>query len=125
MIRRGVEPSRGKWSIPGGAIELGEEAEQALRREVSEETGLIVEPLEIIGVYDSIVRSHGTIQYHYTLVDYLCRYISGDLRGSSDAMEARWVNIEDLDEYDMTSTAPRAIARGVKISRSCSHREHT
>lgn len=103
LIRRGQEPLKGEWSLPGGAVELGETLEEALRREVLEETGLAVEPLEIVRAFDRIARdAAGRVRYHYVLVDFLCRVTGGaDLTCAvscaTDAVEARWAGAGELD----------------------------
>lgn len=115
IVKRKAEPGAGLWSIPGGVIELGETARDALMREVEEETGLRVEPLQVVDVYDSIVAERGRVTYHYTLVDYLCRFVGGTLHPATDVEEARWVTREELGEYEMTETAPRAIGKGHEL----------
>ncbi len=98
LIRRGHEPMKGQWSIPGGALELGETLVEGVRREVREETGLEVEPLAMIEVFDRIARdAAGRVQFHYVLVDYLCRVSGGELCCASDATEARWASRTELD----------------------------
>jgi 8-oxo-dGTP diphosphatase len=97
LVRRGKAPLAGEWSLPGGAVELGETLEGALRRELKEETGLLVEPVGLAAVLDRIHRdSAGAVEYHYVLVDYVCRAAGGELRCASDAAEVRWVTLEDL-----------------------------
>jgi 8-oxo-dGTP diphosphatase len=103
LIRRGKEPSYGLWSIPGGAVNLGEELRAAARREVREECGIEIDLTEIVEVLDRVVRdSDGRIQYHYVLIDYLARWASGDPAPSSDVLEVRWVVPDDLSQYQMT-----------------------
>src|ERR1700757_1735689 len=76
LIQRGQEPLKGEWSLPGGALELGETLQQGIRREVLEETGLVVEPVAVVEVLDRISRdAEGRVQYHYVLVDFLCRVV--------------------------------------------------
>ena len=77
LIERGREPLKGEWSIPGGMVELGERLAEGARREIWEETGLQVEPLEVIGVFDRIQKNGSRVQYHYVIVDYLCRRLAG------------------------------------------------
>ncbi len=115
IVKRKVEPGAGLWSIPGGAVELGERARDALTREVEEETGLSVEPLQLLDVYDSIVKEGGRVAYHYILADYLCSYVDGSLRAATDVEEARWVVPTELEDYRMTETAPLAIAKAWRL----------
>lgn len=91
LVRRGTEPAKGRWSIPGGLIELGEMLQEALIREVREETGLVVEPVALIELLDRIYRQDDRVRYHYVIADYLCRVTGGSLAAASDADEVRWV----------------------------------
>lgn len=103
LIRRGKEPSYGLWSIPGGAVELGEELRAATRREVREECGIEIDVTDIVELLERVVRdSDDRIQYHYVLIDYLARWVSGDPAPSSDVLEVRWVAPDDLSQYQMT-----------------------
>ena len=99
LIRRGAEPSRGKWSLPGGSVEWGETLTDAVRREVCEETGLEIEVGKVAGVFDIITDD---AEYHYVVVDYLARSVGGELRPGDDASDARWVSAEELDSLDLT-----------------------
>jgi ADP-ribose pyrophosphatase YjhB (NUDIX family) len=109
LIRRGCEPLKGEWSLPGGLLELGEELTAGVRRELLEETGLEVEPLEIILPFDRIVREGSRVKYHYVIVDYLCRRKRGRLRPASDVVDARWVRRKDLPQYHLTDMATAVI----------------
>ena len=103
LIRRGQEPSRGKWSIPGGVMELGETVRETARREVMEECGVEIEAGDVIEVRDAIVPDKaGRIRFHYVLVDVIARYVSGELRVGSDVEDARWVSKEDIVGFDLT-----------------------
>lgn len=109
LVQRGREPMKGEWSIPGGALELGETLPDAVRRELKEETGLDVEPTGILLVLDRIVRHGQRVKYHYVIVDFACRLIGGRLAPASDVLDARWVAREDLPHYHLTTKASRLI----------------
>jgi 8-oxo-dGTP diphosphatase len=97
LVRRAAEPLKGEWSLPGGALELGEKLREGVRREVLEEAGLEVEPGEVLDVFDSIFRDEqGRTQYHYVLIDFLCHSVSGEAKAGSDVSEVRWVRQEEL-----------------------------
>ena len=97
LIRRAQEPLKGEWSLPGGAVELGESLEAAVCREVLEETGLVVEVIDTVKAFDRISRdAEGRIRYHYVLVDFLCRVVGGTLACATDALEARWATAGEL-----------------------------
>ena len=118
LIRRGSEPLKGEWSVPGGMLELGEELAAGVQRELKEETGLDVEPLKCILVFDRIMREGERVKYHYVIVDYLCRRKRGRLRPASDVIDARWVRREDLPQYHLTDMATSLILRAFKLMRS-------
>jgi 8-oxo-dGTP diphosphatase len=106
LIRRDKEPSKGLWTFPGGAIELGESLRDAAGREALEETGLQVEVGEVATVIDNIVRDRiGRIRYHYVIVDYYARPLGGTLRPGTDVSEALWAGLADLDTLQMTEKA--------------------
>lgn len=111
LIRRGSEPHKGEWSLPGGMVELGEKLEAAVRREIREETGLRVKPLELLMVFERIVRKDKKVRFHYTVLDFHCRPEGGKLQSASDAMDARWVRRADLKDYNLSPAAQRVIAR--------------
>lgn len=110
LIRRGREPLKGEWSIPGGMLELGESLEEGVSREVWEETGLKVRPLEPLLVFDRIQKNGERVKYHYVIIDYVCRRTSGRLKPGSDVLDARWVEREDLPGYRITPKAAAVIA---------------
>jgi 8-oxo-dGTP diphosphatase len=97
LVKRAHPPLQAQWSIPGGVLEVGELVREAAAREAREETGLVVEPLELLGVYDRVLRNpEQRVQYHYVLIDFLCRKVAGDLAAASDAEEVRWFTREEL-----------------------------
>lgn len=114
LVRRATEPLKGEWSIPGGAVELGETLQDAARREAREETGLAAEPLEVLAVFDSIfVDQRGRVQYHYVLVDYLCRLISGEPGPGTDVSEVKWVHGEQLECLHLRETIKQVVTKGL------------
>ena len=118
LVRRRYEPLKGRWSLPGGAVEVGETLEGALARELAEETGLQVEVGPVIDVFDRITRDEARrVRYHFVLVDYLCRPASGTLRAGSDVDDAIWVNAASLAAYELTDKATAVIEQAMKLSR--------
>ena len=109
LIRRGREPLKGEWSIPGGMLELGESLMDGVKREVLEETGLRVRPLEALTVFDRVQKNGDRVQYHYVIVDYICRPTGGRLKSGSDVLDARWVRREELPGYRITPKAATVI----------------
>lgn len=106
LVKRAFPPKAGYYSIPGGLVELGEKVRDAARREISEETGLDIKLEKIVDVIDNIVRDEdGKVKFHYVLVDFLARPAGGDLKSSSDVLEAKWVPFRDLPKYNLTNTA--------------------
>ena len=118
LVRRGSEPLAGQWSLPGGAVETGETLAACVVREMREETGLDVEVGPVIEVFDRITRDdQGRVQYHYVLVDYLCRPVSGTLQAGSDVDAAVWVEVSQLDAYRLADPATAVIRRGLELAR--------
>lgn len=114
LVRRANEPLKGEWSLPGGAVDIGETLEQAIGREVREETCLDVEVGSIVDVLDRIRHdSEGRIQFHYVLVDFLCRPIGGALTCASDAEEAIWAERAELDRYGVAKETIRVIDKAI------------
>jgi len=98
LIRRGKEPLKGEWSVPGGAVEIGEPLAAAVKRELREETGLEAEVGEVIGVFDRIYPdTNGRTEYHYVLVDFLCRRISGEAQPAGDVDAAHWFTRAEIE----------------------------
>jgi ADP-ribose pyrophosphatase YjhB (NUDIX family) len=116
LIRRGKAPLRGRWSIPGGTVERGESLEQALVREMREETGLEVRPLELLTVFDRIDRDGDTVVFHYVIVDYRCRLLSGVARAGSDALEVVWAGPGELDGLNLTPKAREVVGEALRLS---------
>ena len=117
LVKRGHPPIQGQWSIPGGVLEVGELLREAAIREAREETGLIVEPGELLGVFDRILRhADGRVQYHYVLVDFLCRPAGGELRAASDAADVRWFTLEELPALHLAEDTLEVILKGFEKS---------
>lgn len=116
LVRRDRPPARGKWSIPGGLVDLGETTEAAAVREVAEECNLRVRLLGVAGVLDRIIPDReGRIRYHYVLIDYAAVPEAGELRAGSDAAEARWVPIGDLARYETTEGLAAMVRRAAGL----------
>jgi ADP-ribose pyrophosphatase YjhB (NUDIX family) len=113
LIRRGKEPLRGRWTIPGGTVELGEGLDEALVREMLEETGLVVRPLEMLLAFDRIFREGSEVRYHYVILDYLCEYTGGEARAGSDAEAIALVSVDELQPYDLPDKALEVIQAGL------------
>ena len=104
IVRRAAEPAKGLWSLPGGAVKLGETLEPALRREVNEECGIEVEIGELLGAFDRIFRDEeGKVEYHYVILDYLCRTESKGVKPGSDADDYYWLRENDVDRFSYTT----------------------
>jgi 8-oxo-dGTP diphosphatase len=106
LVRRGREPLKGQWSLPGGMLEVGEALTAGVVREVQEETGLMVEPLELIELLDRIHRDGERVRYHYVIADYLCRVAGGELKAASDADAVRWVERAEWNSHSALKLDP-------------------
>jgi len=105
LEKRKYEPGKGRWSIPGGLVELGERVEQTVIREVKEETGLDVAEPKHIDIVDNVIRDeNGNVKYHFVILDYFVKLKGGELKASSDAEELKWVLLNEVEKYDLTKT---------------------
>ena len=119
LARRAHEPLKGEWSLPGGAVELGETLEAAVAREILEETGVSVAVGPVVEVLDRIEKTpDGRVEYHFVIVDYLCRASTDTVVCGSDADEAAWVRREDLGAYRITEKATSVIDKAISLSAS-------
>jgi mutator protein MutT len=118
LARRGKAPSYGVWSVPGGAVEIGERVKDAVRREVREECGIEIAVTDIFEVFERIVPdAEGKVQYHYVILDYLARWVSGDAGPSDEVLESRWVAPAELPQYEMTKGTADVILRMLETGR--------
>jgi mutator protein MutT len=120
LVRRGSDPGKGNWSLPGGVLELGESLAEGVAREVREETGLTVEPVELVELLDRIYREGDRVRFHYVIADYLCRVVDGELQAASDADAARWVERAEWNSHSALKLDPmtvRVIEKGWQRAR--------
>ncbi len=105
IVKRGSDPGKGKWSVPGGLVELGETVKEAVEREVLEECNLKVEASHLIDIVDNIIRDkNGRIKYHFIILDFFAKLRGGKLKPNSEIIEAKWVPIDEVEKYDLTNT---------------------
>lgn len=118
MAQRGKEPLKGYWSLPGGALEIGELLADGIRREVREETGLEIRPLRVLEIFERIIRdSHGAPEYHYVLIDYVCRIVGGELRAGDDVCAVEWYRERELASLEITEGTLAVIEKGFRERR--------
>ena len=116
LIQRGGTTLPGKWSIPGGLVELGETTRDAVRREIAEECGLEIELVDVCGVLDRVVTdAAGRVRYHWVLVDFLAVVRGGTLCAGDDAADARWVPIDEVPRFDTTDGLMDMIKRAIAL----------
>jgi len=126
LIRRGSEPLKGHWSIPGGTLELGESLQEGVVRELKEETGLDVRVLEVIEVFDRIFPEESAAtfakgmkpRFHFVIVDYLCERVAGEPRAGSDVTDVVLAGEDELDKYRLTETATRVLKKAFAMDRA-------
>jgi 8-oxo-dGTP diphosphatase len=121
LVCRGREPLKGHWTLPGGVLELGESLVDGVKREIAEETGLEVEPIELVELLDRIHREGEKVRYHYVIADYLCRVTGGQLRAASDADAVRWVERAEWNSHSALKLDPitvRVIEKGWQRSQA-------
>ncbi len=118
LVQRSQPPHQGEWSIPGGMLECGESLKEAAIREACEETSLEVEPVVLIEVFERIVRdTAGQIQFHYVIMDYLCRVKGGTLRAGEDAADARWMRLAELDQLQVADGTMGVLKKALNAAR--------
>ena len=126
LIRRAQPPLEGRWSIPGGILELGETIAQAIERELMEETRVQVLPLELIEIYEKVLRlPNQPPQYHFVILDYLCELKGGNAQAGSDVTEVAWSTEEELDRFNLTTEARRVVKRAFAMARERHRAAHS
>ncbi len=112
LVRRGAEPAQGLWAIPGGGLRLGETLQEGAEREILEETGIVIRAGAPLFTCDSFQRDgEGRLRFHYVIVDMTADYLSGDVKGADDALEARWVSPAEIRELPATKTTLRLLTQ--------------
>ncbi len=116
IVQRAGEPRKGEWTVPGGVLEIGETLRSGTEREALEETGLLVKAGDVIDVYENIwPDASGKTQFHYVLVDFLCEFVSGELKAETDASDARWITLEELDSWELIGKTSDAIRKAFRM----------
>ena len=117
LIRRGQPPLEGRWSIPGGILEIGETITSAIERELKEETGIAVRVLGLLEIYEKVLRdSDNRAQYHFIILDYMCEFVEGEAEADGDVTDAAWVNENDLETLQLTSAALRVVKKAFSFA---------
>ncbi len=116
LVERGREPLKGYWSLPGGVLEVGEKLADGVRREMLEETGLEIEPMSVVEIFERIMRdSVGAVEYHYVLIDYICRVTGGVLNAGDDVSRVLWVERASLPQYRITEGTLEVIEKAFDL----------
>lgn len=117
LIRRGQVPLEGRWSIPGGILEIGETIAAALERELKEEAGIAVRTLGLIEIYEKVLRdAEDHPQYHFVILDYMCEFVEGEVKAGGDVTEATWVSEAELEKMQLTSAALRVVKKAFEFA---------
>ena len=117
LVKRGKQPGYGKWSIPGGMVELGETLSEAIKREVLEECGIEIELADVVAVLERVIcREDERVRYHYVLVDFLGYWKGGDLQPASDISEARWADPVEMETLEMTERTQQVVYEVMGLS---------
>ncbi len=117
LVKRGKQPGYGKWSIPGGMVELGETLSEAIKREVHEECGIEIELADVVAVLERVIRREDErVRYHYVLVDFLGYWRGGDLQPASDILEARWADPAEMETLEMTERTQKVVYEVMGLS---------
>jgi len=122
IVKRGHEPRKGEWSLPGGRVELGETLVDALRREIREETGLEIDVGPVVEVFDRVHKSDDRVEYHFVIVDYLCRCVGGELCAGDDADDVQWIGPDELGDYGVNAFAQAVVAKALTVTFEPLHR---
>ncbi|AEA47753.1 NUDIX hydrolase [Archaeoglobus veneficus] len=111
LVKRANEPNRLKWSIPGGCVNVGESLAEALKKEIKEECGLEIEVGDVACVSEEVFRDGDEIKFHYVIIDFYAKIVGGRLEVGSDALDAKWVNLEEVDSLDVVDFVKRLVDR--------------
>ncbi|MEM0085343.1 MAG: NUDIX hydrolase [Candidatus Methanomethylicia archaeon] len=111
LIKRAAEPNKGLWTIPGGKVKLGENIKDALKREILEETKLEVEVLDLEDIYELIIKDDEKVKYHYIILDYRVKRISGEPMPSTDALDVKWFSKKELENIETTETTKKLLEK--------------
>jgi len=111
LVKRGNEPNKGKWSIPGGLVNTGESLEDALKREIMEEVGFEIDVEDVACVSEEVFRENGDVKYHYIIIDFFANIVGGELRVGSDAVDAKWVKLNEIDSLDVVDFVKKLVNR--------------
>jgi 8-oxo-dGTP diphosphatase len=118
LIRRGTPPRQGGWSIPGGRQEAGETIAEAVHREIREEAGIEIDIVDVTAVVDLIDHGDNGLNHHYTVIDMLAEWRSGEARAGDDAMDTAWAALEEIGDYDLPELQVEVIAKAARQRRS-------